>query len=305
MLVTLVFALLPVIVTIGLGIIAAKIGDFDEHDSQKLTKLVLKYALPMSIFAGITTTPRKVIIADLPLAFWILLGMIGTYFIFWAVMRLSHVEPKVAILRSMSIAAPSVPFVGSAILPLLFAQSIASIDIGLSSLLMNVILVPIVFWQLAGGNKEMSLGRRIINTLKQPLVFAALLAFVLALCGVQMSKSVAPTFTTLGQAAGGLAMFATGLILANRSMKLTKQIASNVFFKNLVVPAVIWGLMVLFKMPAHLTQVAVVTMAIPSAAIPTILAIRNHANEVEIAATQFYSTVTALATLSAFMLLLS
>lgn len=305
MLVTLVFALLPVIVTIGLGFIATKIGDFDEHDSQKLTKLVLKYALPMNIFAGIMTTPRKVIIADLPLAFWILIGMIGTYFLFWGVMRLTHVEPKVAILRSMSIAAPSVPFVGSAILPLLFAQSIASIDIGLSSLLMNVFLVPIVFWQLAGGDKDVSLGKRIVNTLKQPLVFLALLAFVLALCGVQMSKSVAPTFSTLGQAAGGLAMFATGIILANRSMKLTKQIASNVFFKNLVVPAVIWGLMVLTKMPAHLTQVAVVTMAIPSAAIPTILAIRNHANEVEIAATQFYSTVTALVTLSAFMLLLS
>lgn len=87
MIVTLFFALLPIVVTICLGMLGAKIGDFDDKDSQKLTKLVLRYALPMSIFAGILGTPRKVIIADIPLACWILVGMIGTYAVAWFIIR--------------------------------------------------------------------------------------------------------------------------------------------------------------------------------------------------------------------------
>lgn len=304
MLVTLVFALLPIVVTIGLGILAGKVGDFDSHDSQQLTRLVLRYALPMSIFAGILKTPRKVIIADIPFVVWILVGMIGAYFVFWLVMRASKVERPVAILRSMSLAAPSVPFIGSAVLPLLFAESVAAIDIGISSLLMNVILVPVVFWQmsLVKGEND-SLGRRVLRTLKQPLVFSALLAFILALCGCQLPKLLVPTFTTLGQSAGGLAMFATGIILFSHELKLTKQIAVNVFCRNLFVPLVIWGLMLVFKVPTELVKVVVVTLAIPTAAIPTILAIRYRVNETEIAATQFYSTVFAIVTMAFFMLM--
>lgn len=307
MVITLFFAILPVVVTIGLGILSAKIGDFDKDDSQKFTKLVLKYALPMSIFAGILTTPREVIIADLPLALWILIGMVGTYVVLWLLMRkVGRINNRVAVLRSMSIAAPSVPFIGSAILPLLFTQSIAAIDIGLSSLLMNVILVPLVFWQLAvGDGKQDRLSKRIISTLKTPLVFSALLAFILALCGLQMPKLFASTFTTFGQAAGGLAMFATGIILYCSQIKFTKQIMWNVLLKNIAIPVIIWGLMVAFNLPTTLTRIAVVTIAIPSAAIPTILAIKYQTNEAEIAATQFYTTVFAIFTLSIFMLVLS
>lgn len=304
MLVTLVFALLPIVATIGLGILAGKVGDFDSHDSQQLTRLVLRYALPMSIFAGILNTPRKVIIADIPLMVWIFVGMIGAYFAFWLVMRAGKVKRPIAVLRAMSIAAPSVPFIGSAVLPLLFAQSIAAIDIGISSLLMNVILVPIVFWQMSliQGQND-SLSRRVLRTLKQPLVFAALLAFILALCGVQMPKLLAPTFITLGQSAGGLAMFATGIILFSHELKLTKQIAVNVFCRNLMIPLVIWGLMVVFNVPTNVIQVVVITLAIPTAAIPTILAIRYQVNDTEIAATQFYSTVFAIVSMALFMLM--
>lgn len=307
MLSTLFFALLPIVVTIGIGVLAARAGNFTAHDSEQLTQLVLRYALPMSTFAGILPTPRKVILADLPLLWWILIGMVGTYLVLLVGMRgVAHVNRPVAILRSMAIAAPSVPFIGSAVLPLLFTPSVAAIDIGVSSLLMNAILVPLVFWQLAAGSTdEVSLGRRIVNTLKQPLVFAALLAFILALCGVKMPARLAPTFTTLGGAAGGLAMFATGIILYNSKIKLSKQIAANVLLRNVAIPVVIWGLMLLFKLPSELIRLTVVTVAIPSAAIPTILAIRYKTNEDEIAATQFYSTVLALVTLSGFMLLLS
>lgn len=303
MILTLFWALLSITITISLGIFAAWHADFDQHDSQKLTQLVLKYALPLSVFSGILSTPRQVIIADLPFSLWILLGMVGTYLAYWLVLNWrGHTEQRVAILRSMAVSSPSVPFIGSAILPLLFSKSIAAIDIGISSLLMNVILVPLVLWQVAKTNKEADQHHHISTTLKNPLVFSALLAFALALCGIKLPASLAPAFTTLGQGAGGLAMFATGITLYGSNLKLPRQVVSNVTLKNLIIPLLIWGLMIVCQMPAGLIKVAVVTLAIPSAAIPTILAIKYQANAAEIAATQFYSTVSALVTLSIFRL---
>lgn len=307
MIVTLFFALLPIVITICLGMLGAKIGDFDDKDSRKLTKLVLKYALPMNIFAGILGTPRKVIIADIPLACWILVGMVGTYAVAWFIIRkIGHVDSRISALRALSIADPSVPFIGSAILPLLFAESIASIDIGISTLLINVILLPIIFGQMASiSGEHVGIGERIKQTLKKPLVFSALSAFILALCGLKMPEQLANTFTTLGKSSGGLAMFATGIILYTRDLKLTKQIALNTVLKNIAVPTIIWGIMLLCNVPSNVIRIAVVTLAIPTATMPTSLAIRYKSGESEMAATQFYTTILAIITLSVFMLMLS
>ncbi|GEO70324.1 AEC family transporter [Levilactobacillus acidifarinae] len=303
---TLIFALLPIVVTIALGMYAAKIGDFGEKDSQKLTHLVLHYALPMNIFAGIWGTPRKVIIADIPLACWIVVGMLGSYLLVWFFLKkVRHVDESISVLRALSIADPSVPFIGSAILPLLFAESIASIDIGISTLMINVVLLPIIFAQMASiSGEHVTFGARVKQTLKKPLVFSALSAFILSMLGLQIPEQLVNTFTVLGKSSGGLAMFATGIILYSRDLKLTRQITINTLAKNIVVPCVIWGLMVLLRMPDDVIRVAVVTLAIPTATMPTSLAIKYKSGEAEMASTQFYTTIFAVVSLSFFMLIL-
>ena len=288
--------------------LAGKLGDFDKSDATKFTKLILKYALPMNIFNGILSTPRKIIIEDLPLAGWLLLAMVGTYVIAYCIFRFGakKTDPITKIFRALAYANPSVPFIGSAILPLLFAESVASIDIGISTLLINVILLPIIFAQLSNlSGEQTTIGTRIKSTLKKPLVFSALSSFILVLCGVQMPVLLQPTFQQIGKVSGGLAMFATGIILYTSDLKLTKQISINVLCKNIIVPVVILGLMMAFHMPSDVTRIVVVTLSIPTATMSSNLAIRYQKGEVEMAATQFYSTVAAVVTLSAFMLLLS
>ncbi|AOR75265.1 hypothetical protein [Limosilactobacillus fermentum] len=51
-----------------------------------------------------------------------------------------------AILRVMSIADPSVPFVGSAVLPLIFGANDSAITIGICTLTINVIMLPILHY---------------------------------------------------------------------------------------------------------------------------------------------------------------
>ncbi len=64
MLSTLIFALIPIFVTIGLGYLAARRGIFNDQDSKKFVKLVLTFMLPLHVFGGLWSTSRKILIAN-------------------------------------------------------------------------------------------------------------------------------------------------------------------------------------------------------------------------------------------------
>lgn len=303
MLKTLVFALLPIIVTIALGYFAAARRIFNDQDSQRFVKLVMNFALPLSVFSGIWSTPRKIIIADIPLATWLLVSMGGCYFILLAIHRFGfHSDTKIAALRSMSVADPSVPFIGSAILPLIFGSSLSAINIGICTLIINILILPLVFGALSNGG---SLGSRIISTIKKPLVIAALLGFVFALAGLKMPSNITGSFELLGKGAGGLAIFATGIVLFTRKILFSRIIAMNVLSKNVLFPCVIWLLMILAGAPSQLQRIVVLTLAIPTATMPTSLGIQFNIHESEMASTQFWSTICSFVTLSAFLIALS
>ncbi len=305
MLQTLIFALIPIIITIGIGYFAAYRNDFDDHDSQQFVKLVMNYALPFSVFAGIWGTPRKIIIADIPLAGWLLAGMVGCYIILLIGYHFGLKIPlDLSALRAMSVANPSVPFIGSAILPLLFGQQVSAITIGLSTLIINIILLPAVFASLAKEGEITSLSSRIISTLKKPLVISALLGFVIALLGWQMPEQLENTFMVLGKVAGGLALFSIGIVLFTRRITLNLPIVISVAAKNLIFPCLIWLIMLAAHVPTEIIKIVVLTLAIPTATMPTTLAIQFNINESEIASIQFWSTVCSFITLPIFMWLI-
>ena len=303
MLKTLIFALLPIIVTIALGYWAAARDYFDDQDSRKFVRLVMNFMLPLSVFSGIWSTPRKIIIQDIPLAGWLLVSMVGCYVLLLLVYRyVLHTELHIASLRAMSVADPSVPFIGSAILPLIFGNSLSAITIGVCTLIINIIILPVVFGALSSDG---SLGSRVVNTLRKPLVVAALLGFILALLGWQMPEQIAGSFELLGKGAGGLAIFATGIVLYTRKILVNVPIVLTVLGKNVIFPIVILLIMMAAGAGSELQRLVVLTLAIPTATMPTSLAIQFNVHESELASTQFWSTVCSFVTLAVFLVALS
>jgi hypothetical protein len=67
-------ALLPVLTVLGLGYFAGWHGDFDRKQASILTRMVMLYALPLLLFAGTASIPRKELLAQLPLALILALG---------------------------------------------------------------------------------------------------------------------------------------------------------------------------------------------------------------------------------------
>ena len=59
--------LLPVVVTLVLGMLAGWHRDQDVGAARSLNHMVLTYALPLALFAGTITIPRPELISDWPL----------------------------------------------------------------------------------------------------------------------------------------------------------------------------------------------------------------------------------------------
>jgi malonate transporter and related proteins len=64
---TIIGALLPVVVTLVLGFFAAWHHDFGAAQASVLNRMVMLYALPMSLFASMVTTRRAELTSDLGL----------------------------------------------------------------------------------------------------------------------------------------------------------------------------------------------------------------------------------------------
>ena len=61
-------ALLPLIVTLGFGFFAGWRHDFTPAQASVLNRMVLLYALPLMLFAGMVTIKRGTLTSDLGLA---------------------------------------------------------------------------------------------------------------------------------------------------------------------------------------------------------------------------------------------
>ena len=105
----------------------------------------------------------------------------------------------------------------------------------------------------------------------------------------------------LGAATGGVALFASGIVLFSRRVVLSPAVALSVIARNLIIPGAVWGLMRLLHWPADLSREAVLTLAIPTSSIPVILAVQYGAAEQEMASTLFFSTVLSVLTMGGFI----
>src|SRR5580693_6221496 len=79
MLATVLGAVLPMIVTVLLGFVAAWHHDFGSKDAPILNRMVLVYAVPLALFAGTVTTSRAQLSQDIPLVIPVCVALIGMY----------------------------------------------------------------------------------------------------------------------------------------------------------------------------------------------------------------------------------
>lgn len=309
MLETIVTALLPIVVTLLLGYFAGSRHDFSQDQASVLNRMVMLYALPLLLFTGILSTPLSEISKSMDVFLWISIGMIGGFILVFLISRfVFKSDSKVAALRAIAIAGPAVPFVGTPVLGVLFPID-ADLAIAAGSILMNLIQVPLALVFLVGnegvaGEKksplEIAFGS-IKNAVLQPVVWAPVLAFVLLLIGLDMPKFLKGSFMLLGQATGGVALFAVGAVLFAQKVSVSREVIINVLSKNIVLPAIVLCAMFLLGLPSVDNGLVSVTLAIPTASIAVIFAVEYKTAEQEMASTLFWSTILSVITMGGFI----
>jgi malonate transporter and related proteins len=307
---TIISALLPVVVTILLGILAAWNEDFTGEQASVLTRMVLRYALPLNLFAGMIGMSSVEVLSQDRRVVAILLSMVGSYAVTLVIARyLFRRHVAAAALQALAIGAPSANFVGVPVLDNLFGTT-STVPISAATLALMVVEVPVTMMLLsasaddkkvATGGGALTLVIPVVDALRQPVVWAPLLALVLVLLDVQFPAALRDSLFLLGNATGGVALFASGIILYSQHVTISLPMSISVVARNIIVPAVAWGLLLIGGYGPQPTQEVVFSMALPTATISTILAVQYRTVAQEMASTLFFSTLLSVATIGALI----
>ncbi|EML2226536.1 TPA: AEC family transporter [Klebsiella aerogenes] len=300
-------AILPVIITVLIGYISGKRKDFNWQHAGDINKIVMLYALPLSIFSNMVMTPRHIVMSMGPVAIAIILALILSFLIPLAIARyVCKRSLALSTLQALAIGSPAVPFIGTSVLAFLFGTVSASL-ITVSSITQNVFQLPLVMilMSIATGDKSqnISFATRVLNAIKQPVVWSPVVALILVLMDIHIPETVSMSLGLLGKASGGLALFAAGIVLYTRSIVITSATIITVIARNILVPGACY--LILLKMGFSMEQIkqVVLTMAIPVGSIAIIIAMQYKSGEQEMASTMALSIITSIITMGAFIFL--
>jgi len=318
-------ALLPMVVTFLLGFVAAWRHDFGSKDAPTLNRMVLGYAVPLALFAGTVTTSRAALGQDIPLVIALCVAIIGLYGV---VFLFSHfvlrMQVGMSALAALTASAPAVPFVGPAVLGELFG-GLSAIPIAIASLVINLTVVPATILLLAldsrgrdrqentpvgeEGEHSASSSRsyasvfaaKLAETLKEPIVWAPVLAFIIVLSGFHFPQLIVRSLALLGHASGGVALFACGIVLASGKIKVNRSVLFLVFLKNILEPALVLGGLRWIGYGNPIVSEAVLTTAIPTMPIVIMFALQYRTAEAEAASAVFLSVMSSIVTMGVFI----
>src|SRR5580693_7618590 len=309
---TILSALAPIVFTLLLGFVAAWRHDFGPKEASVLNRMVLLYAVPLALVVGTVGTPRADLVQDIALVVAIFTAIAGLYALVFLLFRLVfRFSLSESVLAALTASAPAVPFMGPAILGDLFGKA-SAVTIAIASLIINLIVVPITILGLALGRTPIGtpapsttrhsvFAEKLLE--KEPIVWAPLLAFVLVLCNVRIPSIADHGLSLLGQASGGVALFASGIMLAAYKIEIDLTALSLALLKNIVQPALVLVGLLSLGYGDPIVPEAVLTTAIPVMPIVIVLAVQYHVREARASSALFFSVIGSMFTMGIFIAL--
>lgn len=300
-------ALLPVTVILILGFGAGWYHEFDKDQANGFNQMVILFALPMCLFCSIIALPVKELIAQKDLAIGLFIGCVVMYWIIFLIAtKLFKVDKGIAGLIAIAITCPAVSSMGFPILGTFFGQ-ISSLSVSITNIWLNLILVPFTIICLLPSAETQTVSKKEIvlknikHVFKQPIVIAPIAALIIAFFHIKFPASLISAFDMLGKATGGLAIFTCGLMLYSYKIKITKQIWIIVLLGNLIIPALVWGIVEWIGFPKNMVRETILTLAIPSTNMALILSIQYNKGQQLMTSEFFLSVATSFITMAFFI----
>jgi malonate transporter len=319
---TIAVALLPSVITVILGFVAAKRHDFVAADASVLIKMVMHYALPLALFVGTVHTTRVSLLHDVPLLVGLFVAMVALYVVVLIVGRLVfHASWGASALGALAASAPNFAYIGPPVLGNLYGQaSSVPIAVGNTLLVLTVFPATVVLLTLdarsradtgqQGDGQAPGAGSDVAGILSilghavaQPIVWMPLLAVALVMLGVQIPAPAANTLDLLGQSATGVALFSAGIVIAAYKVEISRAAIALAFLKNIGQPALVLAVLLALGYTNPLLGEAVVATALPAIVSVALLGVQYDVAQSLTASMLFLSLISSLATLGLFIAL--
>jgi len=292
---TLIAALAPVLLVLGLGYAAGKHRSFDDDQTRGLSHLALTYALPAALFLSMAHFSRSTLLAETPVALVMLLGYSGLYLLLYWLLRAAGREKLEAALLGYTFSSSSVPIYGLTVLTPIYGEATGSAVVGLVALITNLAQVSIAVFLLesaaAKEGQRVSVLQAAGRSATNPLVWAPVLGGLLALTGLHLSPTVATTLEPLAAAASGVAIFAAGLVLASHRATFSPLVVLGSLTVLALQPAFFFLAMKLGGLASPIAGATVVAAAFPNATVAILFAQQYRTAQAETASIMLVTTL--------------
>jgi malonate transporter len=307
----LVGALLPVFFVLALGYLAGKRRSFDADQAAGLSKLALGFALPASLFVGMTEIPKHLLLEQGQLVLVLMLSHVGLFLVAWLLLRsVKDLRGPAAVICALILATSATPVFGIAVLsPLLGETSTGTV--GLVALAINFVVPTAIILLEAQGppqNANRAAGSStspsprspvlsgIKSGLQSPLLWGPVLGIAVVLSGLRLPADAKGCLEMIGSATSGVAVFTVGLTLAAHRFSLSRTVVLATLGRITVQTAVLFALLRLFHVHSPFAREALVCCSFPLATIAVLLAAKYRAMEGEAASALLLSTLSLVVT---------
>lgn len=301
-------SLVPIFAVMGLGYFAGWIRDIDNTHVAELNALVIDFALPAFLFVATAATPR-VEIASLWAAILVLsIVMVAFYALsFWMQRRLFRRDAVESSIQALTVAQPNFGAAGLPLIAAVFHQTHA-IYVALALATGSILTSPLTLGVLEASKSkepiESRLGivlRAVGRSFLKPIVLAPIVGIGIALLAIPVPDFIRESFALIGQGAGGIAAFVTGLILSSQRVFLDSNVISGTLLKNMAQPLVAAGLIMLLPIPRDEALATLLLTAVPAGFFGVLFGSRYGVETREAGSTLIVSSIFSALTLGALL----
>lgn len=302
-----VLALAPIFFILALGFVAGRFKVVDNKRVDSLNALVMNFALPASLFAATASAPRSEMFAEAPL--FAILGIVmlvvflGWYF---GSTRIVGESEANASLQALTIAFPNLAGVG---LPIMSAvvgsQGTVPLAIALASGSIIVSPLSLIIVEMTirkESNGSVTPAKRILNALwhalTKPVVLAPALGIAFSLCELQVDDVVGACLRLIGQAAPGVALFLTGLILSSQPFRLDWRIVRAMTAADILRPLLATAVVFSLPVAPETARIAILLAAVPSGFFGILFAVSYRQDSATMGSMVIASTVVSIVTMA-------
>jgi malonate transporter len=262
-------ALVPIFFVLLLGYFAGKYRVVNNAHVGELNTVVMTYAIPASLFVATAITPRQAMLAQWPVMV-ILGGAMMLLYPLWYLLqrRVLRASASEASLQALTVSLPNYAAAGLPVaLALLGPGHVVPVAVAIAagSLLPTPVTLALLELSVVkqNGSAVIRIARAVGHALIKPMVLGPVMGTLFSLMNWPLSPIAVASLRQIGQVAGGLALFVTGLILSAQRFRLSWNVALATIIANVVQPLLALAIALVLGVSAALMEISVLMAALP------------------------------------------